>query len=628
MYLVLIETSGNQHYIFATNKLRENVGASELTYQIGTKYVLDAVQKKTGQRIYNENTDQIWKNLLDKDKNPEIGATNNVEVVIATSGKAILLVDEKPTAEEIVREVTQKALKDMPGLTVHGSISKEFDDLNEFKEKDGKTLYKIHEAIGEIHRKHEMIRHQMPSNKQRFLRLPFVAPCATSGLPAQDFGEEGENRIPLSNLSIKKRNAYDISQKRLQKVVEWYRKEESVRTEIFLLRNVDNLEKLYDLEWLAVIHADGNGLGQIFLNFNRYAGLDEDNKWSGRLYLDAYRKFSIALDICTIKATGFALKNLQSSYEKDKPKTKSIEVPVVPIVLGGDDLTVLCDGQYAIKFTFDFLTAFEAEAQISHSLVEDIIPKITNKAFNKQYLGICAGVAIIKPHYPFHQAYELAEQLLKSAKKVKEKIKHQIQRNEKNVEEQLPCSGLDFHILYDSAHSELDEIHRKLTIDEGQTYLFAKPYIVSQIDEKEIWFKDDSDGNKVKGAREWLEHRKFEKLSMRVCAMRETEEGENKKLLPRSKMHEIRENLFRGRDVAEAETILMKNRLSKSVKNHRGENAHQIFEEKVLIRKETGKESEEKSCNLFFEESGKNCTHFLDAIEAVEFWKGFDLENA
>jgi hypothetical protein len=75
-YLALIETSSNQRYIFSTNKLCENVGASELTYQIGTKIVLEVVEAETNLRIYDDDPVELRKNLSDKSKNPEIGIGN------------------------------------------------------------------------------------------------------------------------------------------------------------------------------------------------------------------------------------------------------------------------------------------------------------------------------------------------------------------------------------------------------------------------------------------------------------------------------------------------------------------------------------------------------------------------
>ena len=85
MYLILIETSGNQNYIFSSNKLRENIGASELTYRAGTQWVLEAIATEGGPELWTGNNEKLQTNLLNNSKAIE-NSDCKIEVIVATSG--------------------------------------------------------------------------------------------------------------------------------------------------------------------------------------------------------------------------------------------------------------------------------------------------------------------------------------------------------------------------------------------------------------------------------------------------------------------------------------------------------------------------------------------------------------
>ena len=520
VYIVAIETTGNQSFIFGSNRLAENLGASEIIYRIGTVSVLRAA----GMGEIDARPREIASALLDPKRNrPILGDDAKVEVVVATSGKAVLLARSQEIGECIVRQVTREALEAFPGAGVVGAVGDAFDYATA-------TAAEFHAELRNVFARLAATRIEVPPSISRDLTVPIVRPCRTTGLPAKAVCKFGkEEPAALSRTAISKRRHRDNGIRRLKATLQ--HEDGSPK----LLRQVGELEAE---DWLAVVHADGNGLGGLFQAFDKPVGVEKP----ARAYVDFYRRFSIALDFATIAAVRQAILDTWVGEE----------AKIVPVVLGGDDLTAICEGVAAFRFAETYLEAFRRETgkprpPEEHPALKDVLPEVLGQRPEKLVRGsardcleACAGVAVVKTHFPFHRAYDLSAALVGSAKKL------------------IRADGgqaIDFHVQIDGSAHDLDAIRARLSysettdqvIAEGdrrserKVRLYARPYRF-----------DDSSDPGTWGA-----------LKKAVEALRASEEqdsGEGPKGLPRSQQHALLKALYLGKSVADGKLAEVRHR--------------------------------------------------------------------
>jgi CRISPR/Cas system-associated protein Cas10 (large subunit of type III CRISPR-Cas system) len=78
------------------------------------------------------------------------------------------------------------------------------------------------------------------------------------------------------------------------------------------------------------------------------------------------------------------------------------------VVVGGDDLSVVCHARLALPLVRAFGLAFQEQTALRPA-----VRQITGGG-----LTAAAGIAYAKPHHPFSAAYGLAAELTASAKQV------------------------------------------------------------------------------------------------------------------------------------------------------------------------------------------------------------------
>lgn len=430
-YLYGAAVQGIQDFIFQTNKLKEIVGASDLVEEICTN---------------------VFAALLGE----KVDLNNNKSAIVHAAGNIKYIFEDRKACEDMVRCFPMKVSQFAPGITISQSVV-EYENDNDFPK-----------AVKELE-KNLRIQRNKPV-RYPMLGLMGIERSRNTGLPVCKF----KNNQHLDAATYAKSCSVENTTERL--CVKAFG-EESIKGKK-LPSNISELTGEND--WVAVIHADGNGLGQIVQKI----GTDPDK----------FREFSQLLDKSTIQAAVTAYDKVVSRISKDN-------IPLRPIVLGGDDLTVICRADLAVSYVECFIKEFEKQTETN---LRKIL--VGNKVFNggANYLTACAGIAFIKSSFPFYYGYNLAESLCGYAKTdAKAGLK----------DGELPASCIMFHKVQDSfVDSYKNIVERELKPQENITFSFGPYYLSAKKDRwtigdlmKKTGEFDAPEGNAIKsGLRNWM----------------------------------------------------------------------------------------------------------------------------
>lgn len=165
--------------------------------------------------------------------------------------------------------------------------------------------------------------------------------------------------------------------------------------------------------YLAVIHADANGLGQLLIHLiDRAKALNaKGNKQAATQYKALLPKLSEAIENSMVSAT---ISAVQATL---LPAATRATLPARPLVLAGDDLSILVRADLALPFMHHLLNAFEETSAQQISLLAKNPDFTEFSEWLKTGLTACAGIVFVKNNHPFTHALHIAEDLCGEAKK-------------------------------------------------------------------------------------------------------------------------------------------------------------------------------------------------------------------
>ena len=440
-FLVTIDTQAIQNYLYDAGTLRDAVGGSYLV-----EHATEEMVTQTLRDLGISKKDHLW---------------------YAGGGNARIIFDDQNCAHKFIRAYTSRLALEAPRL----QVAVYCDSLD------------TADMVNELHRHAVALNFvkAQPEGVPRFMRLGFEELCRLTGEPAVGRHHDDKKLLgkPAQIRAECSMTAHDKLKREFwqnNKELNWPQLPNLQSQSFEFPKELDHLGGEEGKNYIAIVHVDVNRMGEMFRL------LQQNVPHDGYAKIQQLSDFVKDATKRTVKFVIAALAmEIEVSYGQ---RTRNVYPPAVgpvelsrkgdiyhlpfrPILQGGDDVTFVCDGRLGICLATGYLNKFYEQTQVFLQKQPDF-----RRLLNDQpYFTGCAGVAIVKAHYPFRHAYALAEELLKSAKKI--------------GRQDAGYNALDFHIVTETSCIRLEETRHNqyeiLDSTNNQLHLTRKPYYVGTV---------------------------------------------------------------------------------------------------------------------------------------------------
>jgi hypothetical protein len=227
-------------------------------------------------------------------------------------------------------------------------------------------------------------------NETALLDLPVLQVCEETGRgPASDQEPyDGETRWQARSVEHRRDFGHKFYTGKTRDIIGL------LRNELYpdCWKRPNDLADLVAGGYLALIHADGNGIGK------RYKSWRDQAKSTVEVVKEAHGEaFFHSMRVAVRRAVVDAL---EKTFDQEGAKENPCR-PYEILMLGGDDLLLACRADRALDFARNY-----SEELTRYTLADG------------QPLTVAIGVAIAQKTYPLHRLHELAEDLASSAKRL------------------------------------------------------------------------------------------------------------------------------------------------------------------------------------------------------------------